>query len=278
MKAVRRRLGIVAICIALVLVSVSLGTWVTKRRGELETVSWSPLFESREQRALTPLRTIEAMAQVKPTEQCQPTSDCQATKDCQPDSIDCEPEETKDCVETIWCDTIGSQETCDTTCSAADCETWDEEACDATQTCDEPDCETFCGSGCFHLDWWRPTVSVTCGCPVVLPTSDCIGTCDEADCETCAETCARTCEETCFYCPTSILALCPTLDGWTCEGGAAACGLPEDFSDPFEETFELTCGLVPGLQSCPTMDVTCEASDPDCSGIGGMSDVPEPRP
>jgi len=60
MKKTRRRLGIVAVAVLLVCLSVSLGTWATRRQGETGSVSWSPLFESREKRALVPLKTVEA--------------------------------------------------------------------------------------------------------------------------------------------------------------------------------------------------------------------------
>ena len=263
MKAVRRRLGILAICIALVLVSVSLGTWVTKRRGEMGTVGWSPLFESRERRALTPLRTIEAMAQGKPTEQCQQTADCQQ------ETSDCEPDETAagaDC------------ETADTTCS---CETWDD-TCDCTGTCDEPDCETYCDPACFYRDFRLATVGITCDhtCTGETCDSDCVETLEGATCDgTCAdETCGgiygcfhlATVDATC-YCVT-FGATCYSDDPECVDTVGETCDCPLviegygwlltwfDTCDACE-TLDVTCGGT-CIETCDcgfdTLDITCE--------------------
>jgi hypothetical protein len=260
MKAVRRRLGILAICIVLVFVSVSLGMWVTRRQGEMGAVSWSPLFESSVRRALTPLKTVEAMAQGKPTEQCQLTADCEATNDCPVETSDCEPEETRDCEPK---ETTGGAacETVDTTC---DCETWDD-TCDCTGTCDERNCETFCGAACFYRDFRLPTVSITCDCDYETMSDE---TCD-ATCEvTCSdETCDATCEHTCER-ETCDSDCVETLEGETCEGtcvGETCYGMYRCFR---LATVDATC-------DCVTFGATCYSDDPECvDTVGETCDCP----
>ena len=134
MKRRRRRMATLGVALLLICLSVSLGMWVTERGGEVGTVGWSPLYESREKGALLPLKTIEVLAQ-SPTFMC-PTGD---DGQCETWDLKCEcppPCETQDC-ETQGCATQD--------CATQDCRTVDCERDVRCPPCPEPVLVACCG-------------------------------------------------------------------------------------------------------------------------------------
>ena len=248
MKTVRRRLWVVAVAAALICLSVSLGTWVIKRQGEVETVGWSPLFESRVERALTPLKTTEVTAQPAPpdtqqpgcTKDCEPPPDTQqvdCTSDCEPPpdtKDDCEPGET---VAGRTCETV------DLTCG---CDSWDEPC----------DLDTFAIAAPCPV----PTQDATCydNDPDCAETAD--DTCNNETCDWTCATCqgTETCDHTCYdyYCDTLVGAA--TCDGTTCD----TC---DEGHPDCKETADDTCE---GKDTCDgeTCDAAVETCDGTCDG------------
>ena len=270
MKRRDRYLRIAVFSVVFLFLSLSLGTWVIHRHQEVATVGWSPLYETRMEQALAPLRGVAAMAQAAPTREetcketcstCQgPTCEatCENTCDCPVKTMEgyptCEGMETceRTCEGIKTCDWTCGGSTCDWTCEGYTCRG---ETCDWTcmqSTCGGPTCDGWtCGETCQQTcDGWtceetcRETCQQTCG-GWTCEGSTCDGsTCDGSTCEwTCASglTCfGLTCDATCEG---------PTCDSPTCEGETCfgpTCDAPT--------CFEITC-----------TDRTCEG--PTCSGF-----------
>ena len=304
MKAVKRRLGIAAIAVILVCLSVSLGTWVVKRQGEMQTVGWSPLFESREQRALTPLKTIEAMAQPKPTSAAATCGCPVATSDCADTKDDCEEEE----IETVYgagCDTVDLTCGCDSwfapcdadTFGIAGCATYEATCYETDPNCAEPTSDAAtCSSGYPTCNTCLLTCDDTCGwSPNCEESTFAAGTCDSAtptcSADTCDSTCVgrATCDDTCYG------DTCHESDPNCAETVADTCDCPDTVNDPncggttddtctgatcdafpCEDTWDDTCdcGTVvttcEGVETCDgtcsgeTCDATCDRALPTC--------------
>jgi hypothetical protein len=301
-KAMKRRLGILTVAVVLICLSVSLGTWVAKRHGEMQTVGWSPLFESREQRALTPLRTIEAMGQGKPTEGC--------TRDCTPGTSDCA--DTKgDCREETLagpdCDTVDLTCGCDSWFAPCDVSTFDIVGCstyeatcyEADPNCAEPTSDAAtCNSGYPTCDTCAGLVTCddTCGggpdcegstfaaagtCDSTTPTCSgetCDSTCEGR--ETCDLTCydwdpncAETVDDTCD-CPDTVAdpdcgdTTDDTCSGETCDATCDTCKGETCDAFPCEDTWDDTCDCGTVVTTCEGVETcgdTCVTGAPGCT-------------
>jgi len=281
-KAMKRRVGILTVAVILVCLSVSLGTWVVKRQGEMQTVGWSPLFESREQRALTPLKTIEAMAQGKPTERCE-SSDCADTEDCAEETVagaDCDTVDL-----TCGCDSWN--EACDEdTFAIAGCSTYEATCYETDPNCAEPTSDAAtCNSGYPTCDTCAGLVTCddTCdgGPNCEGSTFAAAGTCDSTTPTCSGETCDSTCEgrETCDL-------TCYDWDPNCAETVADTCDCPDTVADPdcgettddtcsgetcdafpCEDTWDDTCDCGTVVTTCQgeTCDNTCVTGAPGCT-------------
>jgi len=222
----------------------------------MQTVGWSPLFESREQRALTPLKTIEAMAQ-KWTAAGSTCSCPAATSDCPDTEDDCE--EGLETAYGVGCDTVDLTCGCDSWFAPCDEDTLDIAGCDTRDaTCYEtdPDCAEPTSDTC-RSDY--PTCSGDTCDSTCEGRETCDITCYDWD-PNCAETVADTCEtcegaETCDCgparfepMPTSAAATC---DGETCDDTCDTCSGETCDAFPCEDTWDDTC-------DCGTVVTTCE--------------------
>jgi hypothetical protein len=167
MKGGKRRVGILTLALVLVCLSISLGTWVSNRQKEIGSVAWSPLFESRERHALTPMVGVKVQANIisRPTSLaalCEETSDPPCSEPLDTTAVVCHTVdpcelETSDTCETCECDkldTIGppchTSEGCDIIVPTSDCDDTDTLDCDDVET---KDCEAGTGQQEELLDY-----------------------------------------------------------------------------------------------------------------------------